>query len=50
MAELVQQIRQWEADIITDIKCSNSLLQIRKLVKENEDNMSLKVASMHSLR
>ena len=50
MAELVQQIRRWEADIVGDIKSSNSLLKIRKLAKEHNDNVPLRIAALHSQR
>lgn len=48
--ELVNLVRQHEADIIKDIKFSNSLLAIRKLTKENDENMQLKIAALHSMR
>jgi len=48
--ELVNLVRQHEADIIKDIKFSNSLLAIRKLTKENDGNMQLKIAALHSMR
>jgi hypothetical protein len=48
--EVVNLVRQHEADIIKDIKFSNSLLAIRKLVKENDSNMQLKIAALHSMR